>query len=191
MYIETVKNLLCDEVSETIAALAESQVIEYNGRTYEIPRAVTHSGYKAVMAWRDGVLHGIKGDMDVLQNGIYCGSVTVWTLHNILAGETFVIRSAEPDDYTVIIRSASDLAEYLQTSINGISEHVRTYSDYETEIKLSDDGIVLQTTAGETGKTLAKELVYPFSGEAYDDATSGLQCWADATYWDAVRAGEV
>lgn len=193
MYVETIKNLFCDEVAETIAALGMHQVIEFGKYTYEIPRNVVGSGLRAVMEWRDRVYHGITGNVSMREKdtGLLCGKMPVWTLHNMLAHETFTIRSAEFDGDTVLIRSASDLAKYLGTSINGIPEQVLKYHDYETRITLSDDGIILQVTAGETGKTLAKELAYPFSDDAYDDACTGLQCWADATYWDAVHAGEV
>lgn len=194
MYLETIKNLFCDEVAETIAAIPADSVIEYDRYTYEIPRNFTRprTGHSRVMEWRAGVLHGINGDMSVRDpEGYVCGLIPVRTLVNMLAHETFIIRSAVPDDIRPIIHSVHDLAEYLETTIDGIAENVRKYHDYETDITFADDSITLTTTAGETGKKLSKELFYPFSADVYDDAHIGLQCWADATYWDAVHAGEV
>lgn len=195
MYIETVKNLMCDEVAETLAAITAEQVIEYHGYAYGIPRKIIRSGSRAVMEWRYNILHGITGNMDVIsmESGYNCGSIPVWTLHNMLAHKTFTIRTASATEGGGTIYNLRDLAEYLDTDADpqAIAENVRKYHDYETRITFSDDGIKLTVTAGETGKQLSRKLYYPFSADVYDDAHVGLQCWADATYWDAVHAGEV
>ena len=192
MYIETIKNLLGDEVAEVIEGMNPACEIEYNAVCHRIPGCVIRSGYNAVIKWREGVYRGINGNMDVFTpDGTLMGTIPVWTLHNMLSGETFTIRSIDSDDDTKFIRNVFDLAEYLGTTVDGIPDDVRKYHDYETSITLEDDGITLEVIAGDTGKKMSRQLLYPFSDDTYEDAHVGLQCWADATYWDAVHNGEV
>lgn len=192
MYIETVKNLFYDEIAETIAALAISQAIEYSGRLYGIPRTIVRSGRHCIIGWQGAILHGINGDVDILgENGTTCGQIPAKELCSLLEEKEFIIRSIIPEGNKRLIHNTEELARYLSTTPDNIPNTVRRYCDYETKTAVDDEGIVLTTTAGETGKRESRGLLYPFSLEAYDDAISGLQCWADATYWDAVHNGEV
>lgn len=186
MYSNTIKGLVSDEVAEVIASLPASWVIEYKGFSFRMPHEVRSGSAEEVAAWRDKIRAGIRGDVDVItEDGYCCGTMPVWTLHNVLSHETFYIRSAVVDKSARIIHNAEELAQYLETTPENIAEHVRTYTDYETIATVDDDRILLQTNAGDTGKAAYKELVYPFSDEAYKDAIVGLQCWADAVCCEA------
>lgn len=191
MYYESFEKLMSDEISEIIENIPETCAIVFNGFTYAIPNKIKNDGIHAVSAWRNDIAHGIKANMEVFDNdGFPCGLIPVWTLHNMLSGARFVVRSVAHNATETVIHNAHDLADYLQTTIESVPEVVNTYCDYKTVLTLSESGIILETTAGESGKMNVKQLVYPFSAETYDDAVSGLQCWADATYWENVNRGE-
>jgi len=193
MYFETVKNLLCDEVAETIAAIRTDNVIEYKEILFRIPRADINKATDSAMAWRDGILHGgLVGNLEVLDANEYmCGTIPVRTVINLISHDTFVIRSALKGETGTIINNAKEFAKYLETTVESIPAHVRDLTDYDTTISLRRIGIRITTTAGETGKTITSNLLYPFGDDTYQDTITGHQCWADATYWAAVNSGEV
>ena len=77
------------------------------------------------------------------------------------------------------INNINELAASLDWSISALKDNVREYTDYETVIDWDDQQVTLTTSVPETGDTLTKTLVFPFTDGDYDDAIVGLQCWAD------------
>jgi len=185
MYLETFKGLFADEVAEEMSNIAKNFVIDFNGLSFRIPHEIRSGSAQDVKEWREKIRSGIRGDFDVItSNGYTCGTIPAWTLHNILAHETFYIRSATADKNAVIIHNADELATYLDTTPDKIPEDIRTYTDYETVTTVTAESLTLRTIAGDTGKQTDRMLYFPFSDEAYENAIVGLQCWADATYWE-------
>lgn len=86
----------------------------------------------------------------------------------------------------MIIRNIDELAKSLDTTVSDLHRHVRTYTDYETDIDWTDE-IVYLTTCSED-EELTKKLRFPFTDDDYDDALCGLQCWADEVYCKAREA---
>lgn len=77
------------------------------------------------------------------------------------------------------IRNIHDLAEYLRTTVPELPDHMREYTDYTTEISWNASSVTLRTVVPEGEEELQKTLAFPFSDDDFDDAESGLQCWAD------------
>ena len=192
MFVKTEKELYCDDVAEVIEEIPTDCKILFDGYAYEIPRDVKASGPECVLAWRAGVLHGITGTMD--RRSARTGeirSVKLWDVVQKLAHEQFTICSEYSTKGANMITGPASLAAFLGTTVDGIRDHIRMFTDYETIASLNDNGLLLRAVAGDTGKYKYGHLYFPFSDEVYEDMLSGLQCWADATYWESQSGEEV
>lgn len=78
-----------------------------------------------------------------------------------------------------IINNIEELADDLMTTVRNLKSEVNYYTDYQTLINWDDRSVSLTTVVPEAGVTLTKTLHFPFTDTDYDDALTGLQCWAD------------
>lgn len=80
------------------------------------------------------------------------------------------------------IKNIEELARSVDTTVSDLKEHIRTYTDYPTEITWDNHSVTIQTSVPEIDEQNEKVLSFPFADEDFDDAISGLQCWADAVW---------
>lgn len=188
-YPKVFNNLLTDEVADELRNMDGNDALEFLGYEYMIPRDIVERG--DVDSWAAGVLHGVKGDMEVYHTGdtFRCGSIPVWTLCNMLGMRPFSIRPVTdarrilPD----LITDVYDLAKWFDTTPDKLPEAVNNNADYKTVISWNQQYIELFTIVPEADTYNSKSLRFPFDIVDYEDAMTGLMCWADATYWDAVK----
>lgn len=83
-----------------------------------------------------------------------------------------------------IIKNVADLAAMYDTTPEHLDETVHEYTDYATQVEYDGESVTITTTANEYRETNSKTLRFPFSEEDWEDALSGLQCWADAVWCD-------
>jgi len=65
------------------------------------------------------------------------------------------------------------------------------YVDYATSMTWNSDGITIRTSVPEAEAANSKTLPFPVTPEAFSDAVSGLQCWADYERCEATAHEEV
>lgn len=82
----------------------------------------------------------------------------------------------------MMIKNIEELARSIDTSVPELKEHIRTYTDYPTEISFDTKSVILTTSVPDTDKKNTKILYFPLLEDEFDDAISGLQCWADAVW---------
>lgn len=181
-----ISNVLFDEVADVIGEyLTPDKVIECGSLVLSIPRDMMHTG--RVDSWREGILHGVTGWLDVIDasTNTRTGSVPARSACEALSRKTFVIKDRPEHEE---IRSAEDLAENLGTTADALPRDVDEYTDYETSIFWTRKAVILTTRDDESRKTSMTVLRFPFTSADYEDAIIGLQCWADATHWEYIHA---
>ena len=82
----------------------------------------------------------------------------------------------------MMIRNITDLATYYETTVDCLSADIHGHTDYNTVLVPLPDAVRLVTVVDDYGIYNSRTLPFPFSSDEFDDAVSGLQCWADAVW---------